>query len=365
MKIVFNSYYNDSPATIFYKSGIQKIDTVVIDDFSNYGDYDYALFMGFDLDLKEILRAKNKNSGLLCGVIDPRGDNILNYIKFIDFIVVDSVEMIDYFSKCQVPLFKYYEYPLIKLQIKEYLGKQKIIIGYHGNKIHLMTMYCNVVQALEKLSLKYSIEFWAIYNIKKTGLWKLGIPKNIIVKHIQFDNNYLSNLDKIDIGIVPIFLPVANKHPIMRSFFSFRVLFNHNVKDYLYRFKVTTGAGRLIVFALRGIPVISDMAPSASEFIKHGENGYLAYSSAGWYNSLESLIISKEKRKRFGQALQSNVNSIVKYEIQNEKFIHFLNNINSTRGNTVEFHEQSYSFFTMFKGVVSHFLGALITRIKR
>ena len=61
MRIVFNSFNNSSPATIFYKSGIGRLENVSIDDFNNYSQYDYAIFMGFDEDLNELVKAKHQN----------------------------------------------------------------------------------------------------------------------------------------------------------------------------------------------------------------------------------------------------------------------------------------------------------------
>ena len=343
MRIVFNSFNNSSPATIFYKSGISRLENVFIDDFNNYSQYDYAIFMGFNEDLTELIKAKHQNDNILCGVIDPRGDNISRFYKYLDFIVVDSIEMSDFFSKYQVPIFRYYEYMLADWQLKKHAKKNKIIIGYHGNKIHLMSMFPNITQALDMLSLEYSVEFHAIYNIKQLGEWRLGLPENIIVKHIQLDDNYIDYIDKFDIGIVPATLPFFKKKSILKSSIFFRHLLNCHSDDYLFRFKLTTNSGRIILFALRGIPVVSDMFPSAIELLQHGKNGYLAASSSGWYNALRDLT-SPDKRNKVSVNLKENLFNIVDYDIQNKKFCIFLDELSiNPNKSIINFNERKYS----------------------
>ena len=365
MNIVFNSHNNTSPATIFYKSGIGRLDNVTIDDFNNYSQYDFAIFMGFDEDLSELSRAKLNNRNIVCGVIDPRGDNISNFYKNIDFLIVDSIEMYDFFSKYQLPIFRYYEYMSADWKLKKHVEKDKIIIGYHGNKIHLMSLFPDITRALDMLSLKYSVEFHAIYNIKKLGKWKLGLPESIAVKHVQLDSNYINHIDKFDIGIVPASLPILNKKNILKSSIVFRRLLNHHPNDYLFRFKLTTNPGRILVFALRGIPVVSDMFPSAVEVINHGEDGYLASSSSGWYRAISNLV-SAEKRNSMSKRLQEKLFDRVDYDIQNKNLCMFLNNLSiNPEKIIISTHVKEYPISNSIYELAANALSTLLSKIKK
>lgn len=328
MKIVFNSRHPESPATIFYKSGMINIADLRMDVFDSYEDFDVILVMGFGRDLQEAKLARSKNTRAKIGLLDPRGYLSQDVVKSIDFLVVDSIEMQDFFTQYGKPVFRYVEYLDVARVSKKHEKKDKIVIGYHGNKIHLMAMYPKITSALDALSSRYNIEFWAVYNIKNLGLWNLGLPATTTVKHIQWSEEKLSEvLGQIDIGIVPALIPFQGEEGIEKSRWPFTSVFNHQVGDYCWRFKMPTNFGRGIVFAMNGVPIVSDPFPSAFEFIQNGQNGFLAYSSAAWYVALEKLIKDHNMRNEFAEKMDRDVFERVNYKTQNMAFTDFLKNI--------------------------------------
>lgn len=306
------------PAAQFYMDALRKSGSFCTQDFDNYCNYDVGLFPTYTSDLEEMLKAKEVNPGIITGIVDPRGSNIKSYIEQADFLVVDSLEMRDFFSSYGKSIFTYHEYPDISLGERiPRKENSKIIIGYHGNMVHLVSMYPEITTALERLADKYDIELWAIYNIEKLGKWTIGIPNNIHIRHIQWSPRvYQEHLSNVDIGIVPACMPVSR---FAKRLSGINRLFNESPDDYLLRFKMPSSPGRLIVFWGLGIPVVADFLPSHLQFIQDGENGFIAKSAAGWYRALEKLILSSELRDHFKKNAYDSYKKNFDYSVQNRK----------------------------------------------
>ncbi len=90
MKIVFNTRSPDAPASFFYASAIMSMDEVRFYDWDHYDNYDIALFMTYDKDIKDLVCAKKEHPGLKIGLIDPRGKQVLKCFDYVDFLVVDG-----------------------------------------------------------------------------------------------------------------------------------------------------------------------------------------------------------------------------------------------------------------------------------
>ena len=90
-------------------------------------------------------------------------------------------------------------------------------------------------------------------------------------------------------------------------------------------FKIPSNPGRLIVFSRLGLPVVADFIPSHFQFINHGVDSYIAYSSAGWFNSIEKLILNPDLRNSFSTKLQDKIYSITNYKKQNQRLNKFIN----------------------------------------
>ena len=311
MKIAFNSKEPKAACTIFYKEALSLMKELSFDvNFSELADFDVALFMTYQKDLEMLKETKLKLPHLKTAIIDPRGYHVAEYLDYCDFLIVDSIEMKDYWAFSEKEIFEYAEYPAIETYKRRHLPKDKLIIGYHGNKVHLHSMLNNVTPALERLADEYNIEFHAMYNISSLGEWKYKLPRAVKVRHIQWSpENYYECLSKCDIGIVPNLMPIAeeseikSKSELIETAFP-GSLFNYSKDDYLLRFKMPSNAGRIIIWALLGVPVVSDFYPSALQCIDDEENGFLACSKDGWYRALKRLASDTSLRQKFSSALQ-------------------------------------------------------------
>lgn len=332
MNIIFNTRYPDSAASYCYRQALSSLDGISFFDYDNYGKYDIALFMSYEKDLLDLADAKKKYPDLKIGLIDARGSLVNEYRPFTDFLVVDSIEMSDFFAGFGVPIFTYYEYPKVEKVYKEHKQRTKITIGYHGNKVHLMGMYPNLTKALELLAERHNIELLATYNVKNLGKWKFGVPKNMPVEHVQWHEGvYNQEFARVDIGIVPAVMPIRDLPSVKRKAVVSREIFNDSDDDYLIRFKMLSNPGRIAVFGQLGIPVVADFFPSAMQTICHGVNGFLAYSSAGWYRALDNLILNHELRQVVSSRMHDVVSERFDYDSQNTRFRRFLNDIASAK----------------------------------
>ena len=325
MKLLFNSKVPDAAATIFYRAAFSELPNITINDFSDYKKYEIAFFMAFDLDLEELVRAKKENPNLKIGLVDVRTIRVAAVVPYIDFFIVDSIEVADQVAKYQRPSYHYYEYPDVTLTKKQHRQKDKIILGYHGNKTHLDSMYPHLTKVLEKLAQQYPLELWAMYNIKDLGKWKMGVPKNLSVRHIQWScEGYDSELAQSDIGIVPAFMPIRSLPLIKRKAIIAKETFCEKDNDYMFRFKSSANFGRIIVFAKLGIPVVADMIPSSFEAIQNGVDGELVYSAGAWHQALKRLIKSPALRQSYADRMQEKLVPRVAYSKQNEGLLAFL-----------------------------------------
>ena len=317
----------DAACTVFYSEALRRLPEVSLSDGKNWAGYDVALFMTYKVDLQELKKVKLQFPKLKTGIIDPRGEWVKQYLPYVDFLIVDSLEMRDYWAYCELPIFEYAEYPDLKPQKKicSTPSDGNIIVGYHGNRIHLEAMHFTTARALERLSDKYSIELWAMYNLDSLGKWTRNVP-DIKVRHIQWSmENYEKYLSEADIGLVPTFIPERSQTVLHRLFS--RLGLNRYCKtpdDYLLRFKMPTNPGRIIVWGLLNIPVVADFFPSAMQCIKDGESGFLAYSEGGWYKAIEKLIVDRDLRRTCADNLSAFVEERYDFNNQNKVLIHFL-----------------------------------------
>lgn len=325
MKIVFNTRYPDSAASYCYRQAFSDLEGITFFDWENYKKYDVALFMSYEKDLQDLVAVKKNNPDIKIGLIDARGSAVEEYRKYLDFFVLDSIEMSDFFAGYGIPIFLYYEYPRVEKAYKKHAQKKTITIGYHGNKLHLLGMYPNLTRALEFLGEKYDIKFLAVYNIKSLGRWQYGLPGNIPVEHVQWHENvYNQEFANVDIGVVPAVLPIKDLRSTKRKIVVSKEIFNDSNDDYLIRFKMLSNPGRIIVFGQLGIPVVADFFPSAFQTIQNGINGFLAYNCGGWVSALEKLILSNRLRQEFSDSMHVGVREVFDYSVQNKELIRFL-----------------------------------------
>jgi glycosyltransferase involved in cell wall biosynthesis len=139
--------------------------------------------------------------------------------------------------------------------------------------------------------------------------------------------NYQVELSQVDIAINPCFIPVPRASLSSRqSFFSRhpKISYNENPDDYVLRFKMPSNPGRIVIWGLLGIPVVSDFIPSAMQSIADGQSGFLACNTGGWYSALEQLILDDSLRQRCGDQLQQNMVEQFSFTNQNVAFLDFL-----------------------------------------
>ncbi len=367
MKYLFLSSDKDSPVYMNYRGGFEASDSF---DFNhtNYVDYDVILITGFQKDLDTIQNIRETNKNCLIGLVDPRGTYFEPYLDLIDFFIIDSLEMKDFFAGYNKPMHIYYEYPKISNQKKKHQDKSKIIIGYHGNKVHLQSLYPNINQALERLHEEFGIELWAMYNIEKLGKWTFGCPQ-IPIKHIQWSYaNYTDMLARADIGIVPNSLPIKRLQKTKKRAAVCDKIFVDAPEDYLIRFKMLSNIGRIIIFSQLGIPVVSDMFPSALQVIQDEENGYLAYHAGGWYTALKKLIISSDKRQSTSDKLSESLEKKIDYNLQNEKLLSFCAHFNRDKTTHANIQDKEWSVIDQLQcnlGYVAHKINRAKTKLGR
>lgn len=328
MKIKFITFSPEAPASKFYYDALRLSGDFVLSTDEHYEDIDYAFFMTYSADLEELKRVKEIYPRLKTAILDPRGEQAIPYLKYCDFLIMDSIEMRDYFSKFSIPIFTYYEFPLFNAKNKKHKKKNTVVIGYHGNKVHLTAMYPKITSALALLAEEFNIEFWAVYDIRGLGYWNIGVPKTLKVRHIQWHADvYSEEMADIDIGIVPSTMPVRGKAKISKFFLD-------SPEDYVLKFKMPSNPGRLAVFARLGVPVVADFLPTHFQFIKEGESGYLADSTGAWYQALKKLIESSQLRSEIANKMMQSFNKNLDFEQQNSKLFKWLDEFSKNNSST-------------------------------
>jgi glycosyltransferase involved in cell wall biosynthesis len=330
IKFLFLTDYVNAPSTMLNISLLKQLndlENITIDFFNNqYQDYDVVLFMGYD---PKIIDARLANPNIKVGIIDPRpsfGTENLNP----DFILANGIEMKDWYSRITPNIYVYNIYPSLQYKFRKHESSDKVIIGYHGNKVHLPAMYPRITLALDALADLFQIEFYAMYNIEKLGSWTLGLPnaKKIKVKHIQWsENNYEKYLSRVDVGIVPNLLPIKNLKKSKKKAVLASSIFREHEEDYLIRYKPTSNSGRIFPFVQYGIPVVSDMFPSALQMIRDGYDGFVCYSSSSWYLALKKLIEFPEQRNLFAERMFEKFITFYSPEALNLGLVEFINNL--------------------------------------
>jgi len=318
MKITFNTHDPEAACSDFYRNAFKDIEEISFFD-QNYSDYDIALFMTYDHE--RIASVRNSHPHLKIGIIDPRNYKVLPSTKFCDFIIIDSIEMEDYWRIANIPIFRYVEYPSLPPISKQDRGDSSIRIGYHGNKIHLECMSQTVTPALEELGKDYDIKLSVMYNGQPPTGSEAWFPKNVPVEFCKWSkSSYESFLSFSDIGIVPNNL-IHDEAYKMQNITSHA--FNYSPDDYSLRFKMPSNPGRFIIFGLMGIPVIADFYPSALQYLQN-ETGFVAHSKSGWKYCLEQLIKNKKLRETMGSNLKTLVKDKFDFNYQNEQLRIFL-----------------------------------------
>lgn len=289
----------------------------------DYSSYDVALFMGFD---EAASLARRKKPSILTGVVEPRAGQNNRFLN-VDFLVVNSIEAKDFFSEFGSEIVVYYTYPMVPGKLECPIKKKGIVLGFHGNVHHLESMHPRITRAIAELARETPVELWAMYDVAKYGKWLRWTRKDVgfPVVHIQHtEENYARYIAHADVGLVPQLAPVSENKALRYLIGSHDGRFNERSDNYILRFKETTNIGRHLVFAQYGIPVVSDMTPSACAFIDDEKNSFMAFHTAGWYRALRALTIKRELRVSMGHGLKEKFENCASHEVLNAKLASFL-----------------------------------------
>ena len=217
---------------------------VAYNDWDNYLKYEIVLFLAPD---SEVLKAKKQNPKALVGIIDPKTiEGKIEEIKQADFLLPTSIEQRDFFLKFNQNSLVFPYLPQIKEMSKDHIKTDNLIIGYHGNKVHLENMHSRVTEALNDLSEEYKLELMLVYNINDLGKHEKihrQLSNRIQISHVQWTPEcYNEHLSKADIGIIPAFLSIDIKKGLKysklgSSFFADKkeAIYNYTEDDYLIR----------------------------------------------------------------------------------------------------------------------------------
>jgi len=302
VKIVLISKEN-SASFQFYSACLQSINNqegfcfdAVLNSLVEYSKYDVILFMDI---VNDSSNAKFINKKVICGVVDPR-EKPRQAFKDIDFLIANGVESQTFFGMNKMKSFIYPVYPVVPSRVDAVRkNNSRLILGYHGNKIHLEGMLPKVTNALKILNKEFPLELNAMYDIKRLGesniiaFNKLGFPVN----HIQYSlANYAKYISISDIGLVPQ-LQNTKLEKIINWLYKATGRDKYN---YFSSYKTTTNLGRHFIFNQYKIPVVTDVTPSSVNFIKNGDNGFFCYGEESWFNALEALAKNKQIRKKIG-----------------------------------------------------------------
>ncbi len=330
MRILFTTAARSNPSTEINVANYRKLNElegVKVDFFNRkYADYDVILFMGYDPQIAEA-RAVNPTSKI--GVVDPR-PSTLHAALGADFVVANGIEMGDWLANYFENIYIYPIYPRIDSAPKIHMQRKPFIIGYHGNKVHLMSIRPIISHALDALAEVCELELWAVYNIRALGdvPFELCHSKKCKVRYFQWrEDVYTDVLSQVDVGIVPNLIPLKNDTAAKKRAIPYSRFLQSRDEDFLLRFKITTNPGRIYVFSQLGIPVVAGMAPSAASAVRHGVSGFLAYSSGGWYRALKKLSESAELRSKMGQQLRDDFLSNINIDRLNRGLVDFIRRI--------------------------------------
>lgn len=347
MKITYFAKNTEAVTNYNYLGAFRSLPNFSLNDFTFC---DVALFSPYDEDIIDIPAFKKKFPNSLIGIVDPREKLRHSFLlKYVSFLIVDSLEMKEFWSLTGVPIFQYVEYPNLPYTFKFHENSDNFIIGYHGNKLHIESIKKPLIESLQNFALSKRVKLKLVYNKNKLG--EVNFPKNIRfeVEHIQWsEKNLLDVLSKVDIGLVPMSIPVKNLSFVKWLGSSFGRIHNESISDFVIRFKMLSNPGRILVFAKSGIPVISDMTPSSVQFIKDGKTGYIATNARSYLWAFNTLSQSEKLRNELAINLKHEIKGL-NFEDQNLKFLSFLkilpvNNLDYERYNNKYFDLRSKFF---------------------
>lgn len=337
MRIVLNTRSDSAGAQASIVGLAHRLRAAGVDatlnDRDGYERYDVAVFLGTDEEIAAVRRA---SPGTRVGLSDPKQSRQewIDAARAADFLLVSSVEQREAFLRLNRNVHVLYMFPPVPAREKVHEARERLVVGYHGNRVHLEAMEgTGVKAALEELGRRRPVELVAVYNVEARGRAVLGMPdaRTVDVRHVQLapatrpdgtvSDTILEELARVDVGIVPNLLPVEGGAGALRATASLDPALAYEPFDHLLRFKASSNPGRLYPFARLGIPVVADLTPSLAQFVLDGVSGILAGSARGWLEALERLAddpalrtsMAAELRARLDEAYDRQVDDLLAF----------------------------------------------------
>ncbi len=331
MRFVLNTRLDDAGTRASIVGLAERLRMAGVDatlgDWDGYERYDVAIFMGYDDDAE---RARRANPGIRIGLSDPKQSRQewIDAARDADFLLVSSVEQREAFLRLNRNIVVLSMFPLVPIGERVHTNDGPLVVGYHGNRVHLEAMAGTGVRAaLEELGRVREVEFVAVYNVAARGRALHGVPDErlVRVRHVQLasdlapgttvSTSILDELPRMDIGIVPNLLPIRDVRQALRQTATPEPSLAFEPFDHLLRFKASSNPGRLYPFARLGVPVVADITPSLAQYVLDGVSGYLAASPEGWFEALDRLADDPALRGAMATALRERLDAAVEREL--------------------------------------------------
>ena len=373
MRILLTTAFVSAPSTEIYLRLLQKMNESTDASFhfggNDYENYDVVIFMGYDPDIAE---ARRVNPSAIVGIIDVRPASGIP-LKGADFLLANGVEMRDFWAGSVPHIFVYEPSWLVSGEKQTRDPEDSTFrIGYHGNLIHLNEMFPRITGAIEAVAKDRPVELTVVYNVENLGKWTLGVPDSGLVKtnHVQWEESAFDrDLAKVDVGITPNLTPFRNPMSAKRSHRVSRRMFLDDVTDTILRYKSNSNAGRMMVFAQYGIPVISDPFPSAAKFLGDEVGGQMATTSGGWYDALNRYAESESFRTKMGGALRAKWDREASPKVLNQRLVSLLEEIiagkKSNNTSLVEYRDYKWSWSAVIRMRVSNFASRVNRKLRK
>ena len=319
MRIVLNTRSDDAGSrvcilTLGARLNEHGVDAAV-NDWGRYDQYDVAVFMGYDHELEA---ARRENPGIKVVLADPKlsRPEWIAAARSADLLLVSSLEQRDVFVGLNRNVLVHHMFPAMPARERRHAEGKRVVIAYHGNRVHLESMASGARSAIEELARRRAVEFRAVYDLRGLGRARLGLPAGELdVREIQWETDPWDALADADIGIVPTELPLDRRLDALELTALPEPVLNYEPFDHLVRFKASANPGRLFPFARLGIPVVVDFVPSLSQFVDDGVSGFVASSPAGWLYALERLADSAELRASMAAALRKRLDAVYEQQV--------------------------------------------------
>ena len=267
--------------------------TVEISSINQISDYDCNIVIVSKEDARYIPLIREKFTGII-GAINPEKKTA----KLADFSIVGShEERLSLVSARPSFLFPLIEKMYEGQSPRKHKKKGTLVIGYHGNPMHLRRLSQGLGAAIDDFSEERELVF-RIFVSKEVALPSSCLPKKAAVEVNTWSlDTIVENLSQIDVGVVMgvtnCFLP---KFQLKRWGYYF--------SDYNIRFKNKSNSGRVFPFIQLGIPVIADLTPSNFHLFGGLSGGSLAFDKDSWLQALKTFEDPNHREKIASENLE-------------------------------------------------------------